>query len=136
MVVFKLDGSVLQSELKKKILTVWPCFSKYQLTFYEENCTSHLQQQTSGGAICLTTRAWRLQSVLKQGFVVGVYITLEPQQTVKQSLATKTSPQITTSEIRNLRHGIGELAGICSLETTIRQVRIIFPAVKQAATVL
>jgi hypothetical protein len=46
------------------------------------------------------------------------------------------SPQITTAEIRNLRHRTGELAGICSLETTIRQFGIIFPAINQAAKVL
>jgi len=73
---------------------------------------------------------------LKQGFVVGVYVTLPPQQTAKQSLATMACPQITTAEIRNLRHRTGELAGICSLETTIRPVGIIFPAINQAAEVL
>jgi hypothetical protein len=47
-----------------------------------------------------------------------------------------TSPPITTAEIRNIGHRTGELAGIRSLETTIRQVGIILPAINQAAKVL
>jgi hypothetical protein len=103
----------------EKILAVWPCSQSTNLHFTKKIVLPIYSNKLQGGALCLTTKAWSLQSVLKQGFVVGVYVTLPPKQTTMQSLATMASPQITTAEIRNLRHGTAELAGIFSLEVGI-----------------
>jgi hypothetical protein len=63
---------------KKKYLRCGPASQRANFHFTNKIVLATYSSKPQGGALCLNTKAWDLQSVLKQGFVVGVYVTLPP----------------------------------------------------------
>jgi len=68
---------------KQKYLQFGLASQRTNLHFTNKIVLATYSSKPQGGALCLTTKAWGLQSVLKQGFVVGVYVTPPPRRSKK-----------------------------------------------------